>query len=415
MMSTRIVQIYRNILLSLSDREDTQEKFVGWVTLTNELVINLKLLSESNLADSRMSIKKNGQVLQHKCDIESIDEQHYAKGLLYQVALEKNNINNGHDFIICDKWDDVLIYDHYVISPIKTLYFTFSDLYYDESSADKKYQNYLNINKVYEFIEFISKSTKSDSNTIFFNRSYKFRYSLIESDLENNIDIQSLESLMSKDMHREAIIHLMAKEIAGFVKNTDIEQRFRLVVGNLNPLIHNINHSYQSYIDNYSFDKVRKEYNEKRTEYMKKINDNFDAITSKALAIPAGIWFATAQISGSTENSFNLYKNLIVLLTVLIFTIIVILNILGHHRNLATLHKEYSEVFLNLSDRFEKESTKISLISLELDKQKKKVISKMNFTIICSVALVVLTIFLTWQSLTYEIQQKLLNLFYLVG
>ncbi|MDR8310561.1 hypothetical protein FPK86_22875, partial [Acinetobacter baumannii] len=85
-----------------------------------------------------------------------------------------------------------------------------------------------------------------------------------------------------------------------------------------------------SYVEDYTFDKVRKEYKEKKTEYIKKLNDTFDSVATKMFAIPAGIWFATAQMTTmKTVSSFIYTKNFIVLMTVLSMIFIMILNVYG--------------------------------------------------------------------------------------
>lgn len=398
-MTIHILTIYRDILLSLKDREDTHDKFVGWLALDPEVLEKLKKLSCEGLADSTLRIKKNLTLMGSTANLESITSRHYLPEYLYEIKLEKNNINNGNEFIICYNWDELLSYPHYIINPIKNLLFTSNYLLLNSKCDDDHYINYLNVSKVYEFIKFLSDNTKSDSGTIFFNRSYKFNFTLKENDLKESLDIQTLNTLMNKDMHREAIIHLMCKEVTGFIKDIDEKDRFSHIISHLNPLITNILHSYQSFVDDYSFDKVRKEYNEKKTEYTKKINDTFDSIATKMLAIPAGIWFATAQIKNNAELTFDFTRNFVVLMTVLCMVIILILNILGQYSTLKELQNEYSNVFKNLKTKFSDETTEISDIETDLDKKKGQTIGKMTSSIIISIALFIYTLVLFLYSL----------------
>ncbi|AQZ80897.1 hypothetical protein BUM88_04330 [Acinetobacter calcoaceticus] len=398
-MTTDILNIYRDILLSLRDREDTHDKFVGWLTLDPEIAEKLKLLSREGLADSSLRTKKNFILIGSTTNLESINPRHYLSEYLFEIKLEKNNINNGDEFIICYNWDELLSYPHYIINPIYNLFLTSKYLLLNSDSNDNYYMNYLKVSKVYEFINFLSVNTKSDSGTIFFNRSYKFNFILKENDLKESLDIQTLDTLMNKDMHREAIIHLMCKEVTVFIKDIDEKDRFSHIINHLNPLITNILHSYQSFVDDYSFDKVRKEYNEKKTEYTKKINDTFDSIATKMLAIPAGIWFATAQIKNNAELTFDFTRNFVVLMTVLCMVIVLILNILGQYSTLKELQNEYSSVFKNLKTKFADETTEISDIEKDLDKKKGQTIGKMTASIIISIALFIYTLVLFLYSL----------------
>ncbi|MEB3791510.1 hypothetical protein [Acinetobacter sp. IK40] len=402
-MTISPVQIYREFLLSLRDRDDSHDKFVGWLALDFDSIMKLKGLADIELANSSLGVKKAGSENSTNVDIDRIiqsyEDRFSEDGILFRIELEKTNNNRGDSFLICSDWNELLSFEHYVEFPVAEILFTKTNIYYNIDSKDPKYKNYLKVGKVYKFIQYLSEQTKSDQGTIFFNRSYKFRFKLTENCLESSIDSESLELLMKKDMHREAIIHLMSKEVTNFIKDQDENNRFIYIIQNLNPLIHNINHSYQSYVDNYSFDKVRKEYLEKRTEYIKKMNEAFDSVATKMLAIPAGIWFAMAQIQEvDPVKNLSATKNLVVLITIALMVLLLIINILGQRNTLNSMIKEYTSVFLNLSSKFEDESPTILSVKEELDSTAVSVKLKMYFSIFSAITLFLITFFLFMQS-----------------
>lgn len=402
-MTTSPVQIYREFLLSLKDRDDSHDKFVGWLALDFDSILKLKSLADIELANSSLGVKKADSENSTNVDIDRIIQSYEARfsedGILFRIELEKTNNNRGDSFLICSDWNELLSFEHYVEFPVSEILFTKNNVYYNVDSKDSKYKNYLKVGKVYEFIQYLSEQTKSDQGTIFFNRSYKFRFKLTENCLESSIDSESLELLMKKDMHREAIIHLMSKEVTNFIKDQDESNRFIYIIQNLNPLIHNINHSYQSYVDNYSFDKVRKEYLEKRTEYIKKMNDAFDSVATKMLAIPAGIWFAMAQIQEvDPVKNLSATKNLVVLITIALMVSLLIINIWGQRNTLNSMIKEYTSVFSNLSSKFEDELPTILSVKEELDSTAVSVKLKMYFSIFSAIILFLITFFLFMQS-----------------
>ena len=59
-----------------------------------------------------------------------------------------------------------------------------------------------------------------------------------------------IENLRKRDLHQEAIVNLMCKELVSFVKDIDEKQRFNYLVKNFNALTSNILLSYQSYTEN---------------------------------------------------------------------------------------------------------------------------------------------------------------------
>ena len=65
-------------------------------------------------------------------------------------------------------------------------------------------------------------------------------------------------------------------------------------------------------------------------------------------AIPAGIWFATAQMTTmKTISSFIYTKNFIVLMTVLSMIFIMILNVHGQRNTLNQVKEEYLDILMN--------------------------------------------------------------------
>lgn len=338
--------------------------------------------------------------MRYGLDLSKIQDNCFNSKYIFEVRLNKENLNLGHDFIVCNNWNTVLKYDQHIKKTIKNIFLTDSESYFDIDSTDSKYKNYLAMGELYSFIKFLSEASNADKDCIFYNRSYKFKIKACEEDLNYSIDTKSLEKFKHQDMHREAIINLMCKEVTAFVKDEIEEIRFSYLIRNMNPLITNINHSYQSYVEDYTFDKVRKEYNEKKTEYIKKLNDTFDSVATKMFAIPAGIWFATAQMKVIGEPSNYLFtKNFIVLMTVLCMVLIMILNIWGQRNTVTQMNFEYTKVFEALEEKFEEEKNKIQGVKVDVDKRYNKIISNISISIIVCVALAIYTLILFFQSI----------------
>lgn len=401
-MTMNTAQIYRDIFLSMSDRKEVRDQFVSWMQLDADKLNALAVLHSYSLADGSLNVKVNGKLQTSGVVLDRILEKHFNEQYVFEVRLNKTNLNFGHDFIICDCWDTVLKFDKHIKSPIKNIFLTKTESYFDSISTDSKYKNYIAMGELYSFIKFLSEESNADLDSIFYNRSYKFKIKACEDDLNYSIDTVSLKKLKDTEMHRDAIINLMCKEVTAFIKDQQEENRFSYLIRNLNPLITNINHSYQSYVEDYTFDKVRKEYKEKKTEYIKKLNDTFDSVATKMFAIPAGIWFATAQITTmKVVNSFLYTKNFIVLMTVLSMIFIMILNICGQHSTLKQVKEEYSDIFDELEKKFEDVDAEIRQIKSDVNNKFDTVMSYVYVAIIVCVALGVYTSYLFYQSIIH--------------
>lgn len=399
-MTMNPAKIYSDIFLSMHERQESHDQFICWMELDAAKLASLKTLSEYSLVSGSLDVKVEGKQRDSGVNLESIQDKFFDSKYIFEVRLNKTNLNFGHDFIICDCWDTVLKYDHHIKNPIKNIFLTKTESYFDSTSTDSKYKNYLAMGELYSFIKFLSEESNADRDSIFYNRSYKFKIKACEDDLNYPIDTKSLEKFKHQDMHREAIINLMCKEVTAFVKDEIEENRFSYLIRNLNPLITNINHSYQSYVEDYTFDKVRKEYNEKKTEYIKKLNDTFDSVATKMFAIPAGIWFATAQMKVIGEPSNYLFtKNFIVLMTVLCMVLIMVLNIWGQRSTITQMNDEYTKVFEALEAKFEEEKTNIKIVKGDVDKRHKKIMTNISISIIVCIALAIYTAVLFYQSI----------------
>ncbi|WP_151837996.1 hypothetical protein [Acinetobacter sp. TUM15521] len=396
---TDFAKLFSEIFLSLIDKRVSRDQITGLLHLNNDSLSVLKQLAENELTDGSVDCIFDGDNIGGVA-LEDIGQEHFQENIQCEITLHTSDLSKNLDYAICNNWPDLLNSEYTIKKPVKSVFFIESWIYVNENSGNLRFNNYLKLNQIYDLIGFLSESTNSLNNTIFYQRPIKFVFSLSEKDLDYSIDTTALENLRKRDLHQEAIINLMCKEVVSFVKNIDEKQRVSYLVQNFNALISNILLSYQTYTENYSFDKVRKEYLEKRTEYVKKMNEAFDSVAVKMLAIPAAIWFAIAQIKPINSSSplTDFSKNYIVLITVSVIVAILVLNIWGHRNSLVTMVKEYQDIFKNLSSKFEDETIKILSIKEELDRNAFSVILKMYFSIFSAIVLLMITLFLFVQS-----------------
>ncbi|KQD29024.1 hypothetical protein APD12_09055, partial [Acinetobacter pittii] len=338
---TDFAKLFSEIFLSLIDRRVRHDQITGLLHLNNDSLSVLKQLAENELTDGSVDCIFDGDNIGGVA-LEDIGQEHFQENIQCEITLHTSDLSKNLDYAICNNWPDLLNSEYTIKKPVKSVFFIESGIYVNENSGNLRFNNYLKLNQIYDLIGFLSESTNSWNNTIFYQRPIKFVFSLSEKDLDYSIDTTALENLRKRDLHQEAIINLMCKEVVSFVKNIDEKQRVSYLVQNFNALISNILLSYQTYTENYSFDKVRKEYLEKRTEYVKKMNEAFDSVAVKMLAIPAAIWFAIAQIKPINSSSplTDFSKNYIVLITVSVIVAILVLNIWGHRNSLVTMVKD---------------------------------------------------------------------------
>lgn len=394
-MSASCIDQYATIFRELANKQCRDDEFVGRLRLDQQTVDTLKALRTQNLTTGVYNFFKNGTEA-GSADLDQIGAQHFIDEIQFEVDLQAQVV--GKDFVVYQNWNSLLAYADKIRSPVKNIFFTDTEQTLFEGCGDPKFENYLRLQNVVSLIERLASSTGGGNNTIFYERPLAFSFVLKEDDLEYAIDVKAINKLLEKDLHQEAITFLICSELVGFLKDIEVNQRFSYMIKHLSSLVSNVLLSYQSYVENYSFDKVRKEYLEKRSEYISEIHGVFDDISLKLLSLPAGLWFATSQISSSVDAPIENPKNLVVLITVILVAAILILNIYGQFATIRAIKSTYTEIFDGIEKQFEDEKEQIGKARRNIDSAACKVKLKLYFSIFVALVLVGLTFLLFKES-----------------
>lgn len=393
-MSSPILNAYALVFAALDQKEYQDGEFKGWLSLTPQLKEKLELLADAGLTAGSYDFNKDGKP-HSSVNLSQLKPAHFENNIRFHVELTAQQIKS--DYAICSEWNELLANELRVKSPVKYIFFTKAATLLTPESEDEKYVNYLNVHKAYEFVKELAESTEGGDSTIFYERPLRFEFVLNESDLERSIDLDALQKLLSKDLHKEAITCLMCKELVSFLKDNASKQRFSYLIQHMDSLVSNVLLSYQSYVENYTFDKVRKEYLEKRTEYVSKIHGVFDNIATKLLSLPAGIWFATTQIKeveiGGLET-MAFAKNVSVIVTVAVLAVLLIFNLIGQFSTISTMSKEYRGVFDSLAKTYEEEASAIEKAEDDIKSAQTQVEVKLYLAVGATLFLVGLTIWM---------------------
>lgn len=393
-MSTQILDAYAAVFAALDEKKLQDGEFKGWLRLTPQLKDKLELLADAALTTGSYDFNKDGKPFS-SANLSQLKPAHFENNIRFYIELTAQQIKA--DYAICSEWNELLANELRVKSPVKYIFFTNTSTLLTPGSGDEKYVNYLNVHKAYEFVKELAESTEGGDSTIFYERPLNFEFVLKEFDLTHSIDLDALKKLLSKDLHKEAITCLMCRELVSFLKDNTLSQRFSYLIQHMDSLVSNVLLSYQSYVENYTFDKVRKEYLEKRTEYVSKIHQVFDNIATKLLSLPAGIWFATTQIKeieiGGLET-MAFAKNVSVIVTVSVLAVLLVFNFFGQFSTISTMSKEYHGVFDALAKTYEDEAPEIGKAKSDIESAQTQVEIKLYIAIWATLSLVGLTIWM---------------------
>jgi hypothetical protein len=397
MKTANLLTQYANVFSNLENRKlcKIESCFIGENILTEELLTQLKCLHSASLAKEVLDVIVDGAV---KANVGLCNIQPKHIGHRVKIELEATRIHDKQ--MICSNWNELLSYPKYIHQPVNEVFFTDTSEVINASSNDSKFNNYLNITNVCALIEEVALQNVTDSycKIVVYDRDISIKYSVKEDDLKFEVDTELLDDFLHKDAHFEVKTALVKQSLVKLLKHQSINNRLGYLISHFNGFASDLLVSYHSYVENYSFDKVRKEYEEKHTLYVEKVNDVFDRVVTKLLSIPAGVWFANSQIQNYTSGSLEFTKNIAVVVSVCILACLLILNLSGQFSTLGTLRAEYKSLFERLKSDYEKEEINITKVLSKLENQAVWVYFKLIFSLLSTVVLVFLTIFLMFQA-----------------
>jgi hypothetical protein len=348
-MNIKTLKDYAFVRKCLTDTTHVDAKSIqGFIGITPENIRKLNTLVAMDLCSAGISIYKEGQYKASKQLPEFTFDDKYTD---YQFQIELKSEKVHDRYFICKDWNTLLSYQQYILEPVKAIFFSDSLELQSAETPTQIFKRYQIAAKVCQLVKQVANDvTASQDYLIIFGQSLPINFNLDLSALEHDIDPDILEELLSKDLHKEAKTALVRELLVSFLKHHDITHRFSYLLTHFNAFSAQLLTSYEQYVSNYSFDKVRREYQEKKTEYIISINKVFDDVATKTFAIPAGVWLAASQIESAQLGTLGFYKNITFILIVFVLVIIVCFNLMGQFSCLKALSDVYHPLFERLGN-----------------------------------------------------------------
>jgi hypothetical protein len=396
-MNQHLLKYYADIFALMSKIEQRDSStLVGMVEVSSDNIDKLNRLVAVDLCSAGIDLYKDGMLKATKQLPEFEFDEKYAEFHL-QIELTAEKIHDK--FFICKDWDTLLSYPQYILEPVTAIFISNDNALYSADMPSPKFKRYQHIAKVCQLIKQVSNDiTSSQEYLIIFGQSLNINFQVNSTVLEHDIETELLEELLTADLHKEAKTALVREALVSFLKQQDQKYRFTHLLTHFNAFSTQLLTSYEQYVSNYSFDKVRREYQEKKTEYIVKINKIFDEVATKTFAIPAGVWLAASQIQEAQVNTLGFYKNITFIIIVLVLGIIVCLNLFGQFSSLNALKGEYEPLFKRLEDEVGSDKDDFETSRSELSRRFEVVWWKLAFSVIISIVLFIVVIVLACKA-----------------
>ena len=191
-------------------------------------------------------------------------------------------------------------------------------------------------------------------------------------DIEHGIDgITSIVTWLAQDTHQDQRKSIFKAALYDILKSEKKSRRFRYLVTNFGIISTQIIENYNLYVSEFSFDDVRLEYQEKKREYLTKINETFSSIQTKALGIPISIALVALRLSSQKPTQLTLATDFLLFSAACIYSLMMILLIFNQKHTLKSIKHEYIGQITRLKKKYPKQHEQIKIEFNELDSRQR--------------------------------------------
>jgi len=169
--------------------------------------------------------------------------------------------------------------------------------------------------------------------------------------LPDGFDGLSIIDAFFKDpLHADHKKTMFKQVLSRFLKNIKTEDRLNFLFANFGEFSKRLNENYQLFVSEFSFDKVRREFEEKKRDYILKLNNLFSDLSAKLLSIPVAfiLTFTNIKPIKSELQTEILIQNSAILASIFFFTIYMLFLIKNQLFSLDAIETEYTGVMQRL-------------------------------------------------------------------
>lgn len=280
-------------------------------------------------------------------------------------------------YLVYSSWSNFLeVIENRVFPPVD--FFIVSDLSYRVPGFESglKISHYL---KVCEFLQILLDvsdyaerySERSVHNLVFlFKNRLEVPILYDESVLEEGLDgISVLTHLMTDNSQIEHKKNIFKQVLIQYCFPLTGVERLPSLLKNFGEFSSRVNENYQFFVSEFSFDDVRKEYEEKKRDYLLKIDEIFSSVYSKLMGIPVSLGLVAVRVSGI--KSFTSTADFFLALAILVYALMMIALVKNQKHSLIALKNEFQSQLNRFKFSYPDQFSKIELIEVELCERSK--------------------------------------------
>ncbi|MCL1127946.1 hypothetical protein [Shewanella surugensis] len=275
-----------------------------------------------------------------------------VKVQLSSEELKKKNLS------IFNEWADFLSFKPNLLYPPESFIILQEGIVFPSGSIEGKLKHFFDISSFLHLLnDNADHSTKVTSKVIdelvFLHKSRLDIPIILTTDsLNEALDGYSIvDSLFKDDSHKEQKISIFKEVMYGLLINIPVKDRLNYLLLNFGEFSKRFNENYQLFVSEFSFDDVRKEYEENKRDYLTKLNDIFSSVQTKMLGIPISLAIASFKMS-SVVDGISFWTNFLLAISITIYSIMMFMLIANQKHTLSAVKSEYQSQMTRLKHQY---------------------------------------------------------------
>lgn len=250
--------------------------------------------------------------------------------------------------------DDYLEHFNFIYKQANEFYIADIDgLYKNEVSSNDEIKAYCFVVSLYELLSRVADHTEKEGASahrhIILSVSGKEDIPVIYNSqditlLSESIHggyITNVEEELFSSPHKSSKLSLFKKSISQYLSGNNVDSKFAILIKQLPEIVKDYTNNYELFLNEFSFEDEKEKLEQKKQEFLLKLNDILNGIHGKLLAVPISLVIVAGQMKASTVDNY-LLTNVIILVGAFVFALLMWLLTANQLHSLLAIKTEFS-------------------------------------------------------------------------
>jgi len=308
-------------------------------------------------------------------DIESIQVGSHFKELtdLSQHIGDKARFQLKKTGDIFQSWSELLSFKPNLLNCPKSFYILDDKISYPSTEHQGQLKHYLEVISLIQLLVEHSDHAEYLSNEVIDNLTFlhksriDIKLTLQDVDLIDSLDgISAISTYFEDIAHKEQKKSIFKEALYSIVTRSKVEERLSYLIHHFGEFSKRFVENYQLFVSEFSFDEIRKEYEENKRDYFVKLDEILSSVQSKMLGIPISLALASFKLS-SIVDSQTFWANLFLTLSIVIYSSMMVMLIKNQKHSLTALKSEFTSQMTRLKYQYSEQYDEIENMITDLN------------------------------------------------